>query len=95
MAVISAECITVVQAYDPDKSTGDDEISYFLNNEQAQPSLSIDQKGCLKILQPFDRDPPNGFAEWQVKIFVNRPECTKYKSSNLIQIKQFTVDVVN
>lgn len=28
--------------------------------------MTIDKKGCLYLIKPLDRDPPNGYATWQV-----------------------------
>lgn len=30
--------------------------------------MTIDKNGCLSLIKPLDRDPPNGYATWQVII---------------------------
>ena len=44
-------------------------IQYALLKEH-QHLLSIDDKGCLKLLQPLDRDPPHGQEVLQINITI-------------------------
>lgn len=36
--------------------------------EDQQSLMTIDKNGCLSLIKPLDRDPPNGYATWQVII---------------------------
>ncbi|XP_052895717.1 DE-cadherin-like [Anopheles moucheti] len=66
---ISPGCIANVKAYDPDIGNNEkpQRIHYTLEKELEQ-LLEIDDSGCLRLLQPLDRDLPNGSKSWEVKI---------------------------
>ncbi|RZF45194.1 hypothetical protein LSTR_LSTR009965 [Laodelphax striatellus] len=66
-------CIVKLEAYDPDiPDRGDPQnIVYFVVKEEQKKFLMIDKEGCLSLVQPLDRDPPNGFEIWQVLIAAN------------------------
>lgn len=61
-------CIVKVEAYDPDikDRTADQNIVYFIVKPEQRKLLSIDTTGCLRLIEPLDRDPPGGFSTWQV-----------------------------
>ncbi|RZF43960.1 hypothetical protein LSTR_LSTR006768 [Laodelphax striatellus] len=63
-------CIVKVEAYDPDipDRSAPQHINYFVVKEDQQKLLKIDKKGCLSLIKPLDRDPPDGFEIWQVLI---------------------------
>lgn len=63
-------CITNVTAYDPDipDRRAPQHILYFVVKEDQKKLLSIDRNGCISLIKPLDRDPPNGFPIWQVII---------------------------
>lgn len=63
-------CITRLEAYDPDIQNRflDQNIVYSVVKEDQQSLMSIDKNGCLSLIKPLDRDPPNGYATWQVII---------------------------
>lgn len=63
-------CITNVTAYDPDipDRRAPQHILYFVVKEDQKKLLAIDKNGCLSLIKPLDRDPPNGFPIWQVII---------------------------
>ncbi|XP_077285916.1 DE-cadherin isoform X2 [Arctopsyche grandis] len=63
-------CIANVEAYDPDIAdrNAPQKIVYFLVKQDQQKFLKIDNEGCLQLIEPLDRDPPNGFNRWQVLI---------------------------
>lgn len=66
-----AECITTVKAYDPDKLTReeDQEIEYSIVTVVDQPMISINKEGCMRILLPLNRDPPDGYPVYGVNFF--------------------------
>lgn len=59
-----------MKAYDPDIQDRDldQHIVYSVVKEDQKKLLQIDQSGCLSLIKPLDRDPPNGYAAWQVII---------------------------
>jgi len=59
-----------LEAYDPDIQNRflDQNIVYSVVKEDQQSLMSIDKNGCLSLIKPLDRDPPNGYATWQVII---------------------------
>lgn len=59
-----------MEAYDPDikDRQAPQKIVYFLVKQEQQKFLKIDNEGCLQLIEPLDRDPPNGFNRWQVLI---------------------------
>mgnify|MGYP002715718236 CR=1 FL=1 len=63
-------CITNITAYDPDipDRNAPQHIAYFVVKEDQKKLLTIDKNGCLSLIKPLDRDPPNGFPIWQVII---------------------------
>lgn len=63
-------CITNVTAYDPDipRRSDPQHILYFVVDEAQKKLLEIDTNGCLKLVKPLNRDPPDGFPVWQVNI---------------------------
>uniref|UniRef100_T1PGQ5 Cadherin n=1 Tax=Musca domestica TaxID=7370 RepID=T1PGQ5_MUSDO len=63
-------CILNIEAYDPDikDRNADQHIKYFVVKDEHKKMLSIDDNGCLKLIQPLDRDLPNGHKSWQVLI---------------------------
>lgn len=68
--VLVPGCITNITAYDPDIQDREapQHIVYFVVKEEQKKVLSIDKNGCLSLIKPLDRDPPNGFPIWQVRI---------------------------
>ncbi|ALC40498.1 shg [Drosophila busckii] len=66
----SNDCILIIEAYDPDikDRTADQHITYAIVKEDHKKFLTIDNAGCLRLIQPLDRDPPNGHKSWQVLI---------------------------
>lgn len=68
--VLIKGCITNITAYDPDipDRNAPQHIVYFVVKEDQKKLLSIDKNGCLSLIKPLDRDPPNGFPIWQVII---------------------------
>ncbi|XP_054263289.1 DE-cadherin-like [Macrosteles quadrilineatus] len=76
-------CIMTLKAYDPDIPDRDapQHIVYNVVNKQDQQNyLTINNNGCLSLLKPLDRDPPNGFAVWQVRIRANDEDGTRQSS---------------
>ncbi|KAG8306866.1 hypothetical protein J6590_037459 [Homalodisca vitripennis] len=72
-------CIVTLKAYDPDiqDRSADQHIVYSVVPKQDQGThLTIDNQGCLSLLKPLDRDPPNGFDVWQVLIQANDEDGT-------------------
>lgn len=63
-------CITNVTAYDPDipRRSDPQHILYFVVDEEQKKLLEIDLNGCLKLIKPLNRDPPDGFPIWQITI---------------------------
>ncbi|XP_065212799.1 DE-cadherin isoform X2 [Planococcus citri] len=63
-------CLLTVRAFDPDISNRNapQNIVYSLVNEHLQKYFSIDKDGCLSLIKPLDREPPNGNEKWQVYI---------------------------
>lgn len=63
-------CILNIEAYDPDikDQTADQHIKYFVVKDEHKKLLSIDHNGCLRLIQPLDRDLPHGHKSWQVLI---------------------------
>ncbi|KAI8128554.1 DE-cadherin [Lucilia cuprina] len=63
-------CILNIEAYDPDikDRTADQHIKYFVVKDDHKKMLTIDDSGCLKLIQPLDRDLPNGHKSWGVLI---------------------------
>lgn len=68
--ILSNDCILHIEAYDPDikDRTADQHIVYSIHKEDHRKLLSIDNYGCLRLIQPLDRDPPNGHKNWQVLV---------------------------
>lgn len=68
--ILSNDCILHIEAYDPDikDRTADQHIIYSIHKEDHRKLLSIDNHGCLHLIQPLDRDPPNGHKSWQVLV---------------------------
>lgn len=68
--VIVDGCILHIEAYDPDiKNRSEPQnIKYFIVKTEQQSLLKIDASGCLRLIQPLDRDPPDGHKNWQVVI---------------------------
>ncbi|GLH15736.1 DE-cadherin [Gryllus bimaculatus] len=64
------ECITKLEAYDPDivNRSWPQHIVYFVVKEDQKDKLKINKDGCLSLIKSLDRDPPNGYDEWQVFI---------------------------
>ncbi|CAB0007597.1 unnamed protein product [Nesidiocoris tenuis] len=63
-------CVAQLEAYDPDipDRGAPQHIVYFVVKQEQQKLLSIDKKGCLSLINPLDRDPPNGYELWQILI---------------------------
>ncbi|XP_050325410.1 DE-cadherin isoform X1 [Bactrocera neohumeralis] len=63
-------CILNIEAYDPDikDRSADQHIKYSVVKEEQKKMITIDNDGCLKLIQPLDRDPPDGHKSWQVLI---------------------------
>ncbi|XP_067631641.1 DE-cadherin isoform X2 [Eurosta solidaginis] len=63
-------CILNIQAYDPDikDRTANQHIKYSVVKDEHKKMLTIDNDGCLKLIQPLDRDPPNGHKSWRALI---------------------------
>lgn len=63
-------CILQINATDPDIKDKNAEqfIKYSVVKQEQQSLLTIDDSGCLRLLQPLDRDLPNGHKNWQVLI---------------------------
>lgn len=63
-------CILNIEAYDPDieNRTAPQYIKYFIVKTEQQSLLKIDNTGCLRLIQPLDRDAPDGHKNWQVVI---------------------------
>ncbi|XP_055837872.1 DE-cadherin [Episyrphus balteatus] len=63
-------CILEIEAFDPDikDPLADQKIKYSVTKEEQKKLLTIDDKGCLRLIQPLDRDLPNGHKNWQVLI---------------------------
>ncbi|GAB0089877.1 DE-cadherin [Sergentomyia squamirostris] len=61
-------CILNIEAYDPDIKDRNSQqfIKYFIVKSEQQHLLAIDNDGCLRLIQPLDRDEPNGHKNWQV-----------------------------
>lgn len=59
-----------MEAYDPDiqDRSVDQHIVYSVVKEDQRKLMTIDKHGCLSLIKPLDRDPPNGYASWQVII---------------------------
>ncbi|EDW61365.2 DE-cadherin [Drosophila virilis] len=68
--ILSNDCILIIKAYDPDikDRTADQHITYSIVKEDHKKLLTIDNSGCLRLIHPLDRDPPNGHKSWQVLI---------------------------
>lgn len=75
-------CITNVTAYDPDipDRHAPQHIVYFVVKDDQKKLLSIDKNGCLSLIKPLDRDPPNGFPIWQVLIAASDEDGTSKSS---------------
>lgn len=56
------DCIIKIEAVDPDikDPNSPQHIKYFVVKEEQKELLTIDDEGCLRLIQPLDRDPPNG-----------------------------------
>lgn len=63
-------CILHIEAYDPDikDRSAPQNIKYFIVKTEQMSLLKIDSDGCLKLIQPLDRDAPNGHKNWQVYV---------------------------
>ncbi|XP_025194494.1 DE-cadherin isoform X1 [Melanaphis sacchari] len=63
-------CITTLEAYDPDiqDRSMDQRIVYSVVKDDQRKLMTINKNGCLSLIKPLDRDPPNGYATWQVII---------------------------
>ncbi|XP_059477254.1 DE-cadherin isoform X2 [Neocloeon triangulifer] len=62
-------CIIKVEAYDPDLPRDQPQrIRYYIVKEEQKKLLSIDYDGCISLIKPLDRDPPNGYERWQILI---------------------------
>uniref|UniRef100_A0A6B2EJU5 Cadherin egf lag seven-pass g-type receptor n=1 Tax=Phlebotomus kandelakii TaxID=1109342 RepID=A0A6B2EJU5_9DIPT len=61
-------CILNIEAFDPDIKDRNSQqfIKYFIVKSEQQHLLAIDNDGCLRLIQPLDRDEPNGHKNWQV-----------------------------
>jgi len=73
-------CIMTLKAYDPDIPDRDapQHIVYNVVPKQEQHTfLTISNNGCLSLLKPLDRDPPNGYEIWQVLIRANDEDGTQ------------------
>ncbi|XP_025422894.1 DE-cadherin isoform X3 [Sipha flava] len=74
-------CIAMLQAYDPDIQDEklDQHIVYAVVKEEQKKLMKIDKNGCLSLIKPLDRDPPNGYATWQPIIQASdedgKPNC--------------------
>nr|CAD7576152.1 unnamed protein product [Timema californicum] len=66
-------CIANLEAYDPDIQDrgAPQHIQFDVVKEDQKALLSIDEQGCLRLIKPLDRDPPNGSPVWQVLIAAN------------------------
>uniref|UniRef100_A0A224XKW2 Putative cadherin egf lag seven-pass g-type receptor n=1 Tax=Panstrongylus lignarius TaxID=156445 RepID=A0A224XKW2_9HEMI len=67
---LTSGCLVQLEAYDPDipDRNQPQRIVYFVVKEDQRKLLTIDKQGCLSLIKPLDRDPPNGFDTWQVLI---------------------------
>ncbi|XP_075165630.1 DE-cadherin [Haematobia irritans] len=75
-------CILNIEAYDPDikDRNVDQHIKYFVVKDEHKKMLSIDDAGCLRLIQPLDRDLPHGHKSWQVLIAAVDQDGTGLKS---------------
>jgi len=46
----------------------DQRIVYSVVKDDQRKLMTINKNGCLSLIKPLDRDPPNGYATWQVII---------------------------
>ncbi|KAL9916406.1 DE-cadherin [Glossina fuscipes fuscipes] len=85
---IFESCILNIEAYDPDikDRTADQHIKYFVVKEEHKKLLSIDDKGCLRLIQPLDRDLPYGHKSWQVLIAAVDEDGTGEKTAAPVTI---------
>uniref|UniRef100_A0A1B0CLN1 Cadherin domain-containing protein n=1 Tax=Lutzomyia longipalpis TaxID=7200 RepID=A0A1B0CLN1_LUTLO len=63
-------------------------IKYFIVKSEQQHLLAIDNDGCLRLIQPLDRDEPNGHKNWQVIVAAvdeNREE--NRQPGNIVTLK--------
>lgn len=63
-------CILNIEAYDPDIKQRDQPqfIKYHIVKEEQQSLLTIDTNGCMRLIQPLDRDAPDGHKNWQINV---------------------------
>ncbi|XP_050421332.1 DE-cadherin isoform X2 [Adelges cooleyi] len=86
-------CITNLEAYDPDiqDQSVDQRIVYSVVKEEQRKLMTIDNNGCLSLIKPLDRDPPNGYATWQVAIQASDegggPKCLQATTEVIIVLK--------
>ncbi|XP_014244956.1 DE-cadherin isoform X2 [Cimex lectularius] len=89
-------CIAQLEAYDPDipDRYAPQHIVYYVVKQDQQKLLAVDKKGCLSLIKPLDRDPPNGFDLWQVIISANDEDGgpTSLQSSTEVVIKLIDVN---
>ncbi|XP_069678927.1 DE-cadherin [Periplaneta americana] len=88
-------CIVKLQAYDPDiqDRTADQQIEYFVVKEDQRMLLHIDKNGCLTQIKPLDRDPPHGYAIWQVLIAANDENGGPLSSRNTTEVVITLTDI--
>lgn len=65
---VPVDCIFNLKAYDPDIGNRHEpqNISFFIN--KGQDYFAVDNKGCVKVTKPLDRDPPHGQPFWQMTV---------------------------
>ncbi|XP_050545953.1 DE-cadherin isoform X3 [Daktulosphaira vitifoliae] len=86
-------CITKLEAYDPDiqDQSLDQHIVYSVVKEDQRKLMTIDKNGCLSLIKPLDRDPPNGYATWQVIIQATDnggiPKCLQQTTEVIIVLR--------
>lgn len=85
---ITEGCILNIEAYDPDikDRSAPQHIKYSIVKAEQASLLSIDSEGCLRQLQPLDRDEPNGFKRWQFFVGATDENGEGLKSVNEVEI---------
>jgi len=87
-------CIFKVDALDPDLPRDvPQNIRYYIVKEEQKKQLSIDSEGCLTMIKPLDRDPPNGYERWQILVSAKDENGGPNNLQSVLEVEIILTDI--
>lgn len=87
-------CIIKVEAYDPDlPREAPQNIIYVIVKEEQKRLLEVEADGCIKLKQPLDRDPPNGYERWQILVSAKDEKGGPNNLQSVLEVEIILTDI--